>query len=191
MQTLPLLGKLQSGLGKWNGAQNPAAPKAWWDFCYIQTPLWFVQKIDLVHVAFTNQLLLCAWQDKMGGIVQNYQEYGGKTRHFSWALVTLTSTTPMTMPLFQGNVLHQRFWKFSVLYLLKKLPLIRKTAELDPTNNAEDLFLTSFMSNYEHSLLLLRNSDSTRKHQKGMPEVEDTDWFPPVKIHHLFLLGRF
>lgn len=26
--TLPLLGKLQSGLGKWNGAQNSAAPKA-------------------------------------------------------------------------------------------------------------------------------------------------------------------
>lgn len=27
--TLPLLGKLQSDLGSWNGPQNPAAPKAW------------------------------------------------------------------------------------------------------------------------------------------------------------------
>lgn len=30
--TLPRLGKLQPGLGRWNGAQNPAAPKGlWWD----------------------------------------------------------------------------------------------------------------------------------------------------------------
>lgn len=42
---------------------------------------------------------------------------------------------------------NQPFWRFSVLYLLKKLPLISKIAELDPTNNAEDLFLPGSMSN--------------------------------------------
>lgn len=33
------------------------------------------------------------------------------------------------------------------LFLLKKLPLISKIAEPDPTNNAADLFLPGLMSN--------------------------------------------
>lgn len=78
----------------------------------------------------------------------------------------------INLPLFPGTVLHQHFRRFSVLYLLMKLPLISKIAELDPTNNAEELFLPGFMSNHQHSLLLLRNSDSNRKYQTGMPEVE-------------------
>lgn len=36
-----------------------------------------MQNINPVHVAFTTKLLLCAWQDKKGGTVQN-QEHGGK-----------------------------------------------------------------------------------------------------------------
>lgn len=48
------------------------------EICHAQTQLWFVQNINLVHVAFTNKQLLCAWQDKIGGTVQNYQEHGGK-----------------------------------------------------------------------------------------------------------------
>lgn len=48
---LLLLGKQQSGLGRWNGACNPAVPKGSRDFSYAQTLLWFVQNINPMHAA--------------------------------------------------------------------------------------------------------------------------------------------